>query len=124
MRMSHIEDLCKRWTQGKCYLCGDDLGNKGKGPRDKSRRLYYLMGGAVADEEHPIMDLVRKAPASLRGFLHLGSHGRNSDFDVDVCVVDHLPWGQFDVQFCSFKCFREWWLAALALVESTADREE
>jgi hypothetical protein len=82
------------------------------------------MGGAVADDEHPITDLVRKSPMSLTGFLHVGSHGRDSDLDIDVCVVDRVPHGQFDVQFCSFKCFREWWLAVLALVESTADREE
>jgi hypothetical protein len=58
----------------------------------------------------------------LRAFLHLGFHGRDPDMrdSADVSVVADLHGGQFDLQWCSVECMREWLLGLLREVESLA----
>ncbi len=54
-----------------------------------------------------------------RAFLSLGFHGRESDVrdSADVRVVDDLAGGQFDLNWCSVGCMRQWLLGVLDLVE-------
>jgi hypothetical protein len=59
---------------------------------------------------------------SLQAFLHFGFHGPDAAMQgsSDVDVVADLEGGQFDLQWCSVRCMREWLLRLLREVESRA----
>ena len=60
----------------------------------------------------------------FRAFLHVGFHGRDPDMrdSSDVTVISDLSGGQFDMNWCSVKCLREWLTRLLDRVESEAQQ--
>jgi hypothetical protein len=58
-------------------------------------------------------------PDRLQGFMYIGFHGIDTDMDgsCDLEVVRDLHGGQFELQWCSVGCMREWLLKLLAEVE-------
>lgn len=58
----------------------------------------------------------------FHAFLNIGFHGRESDVrdSADVTVVEDLHGGQFDLQWCSVRCMREWLLGLLQEIETAA----
>jgi hypothetical protein len=96
-------------ADGRCPVCGGDF----------SRGIAYLSAGALllsADGQDSVES------DRLQAFLHLGFHGRDSDIrdSADVSVVADLHGGQFDLQWCSVGCMREWLLGLLREVEVAA----
>ena len=98
-------------ADGRCPVCGGAF----------SRGFAYLSGGALqlsADGQ----DSVHSDPDRLQAFLHVGFHGRDSDMRdaANVSIVADLHGGQFDLQWCSVRCMREWLLELLREVEVAA----
>ncbi len=96
----------------RCPVCGGDF----------SQGLAYLSAGALhltADGRNSI------EPDRLQAFLHVGTHGRDSDMrdSSDIEVVADLHGGQFDLQWCSVACMRKWLLELLDEVESAAGNQ-
>lgn len=95
---------------GRCPVCGGPFASG----------VAYLSAGALpltADgQDGP-------SPGDLRAFLHLGFHGRAPDMrdSSDVTVVEDLHGGQFDLQWCSVECLRQWLLGLLRRIEAAAD---
>ena len=96
-------------TDGRCPVCGGDF----------RRGTAYLSAGALLlskDGRNSIH------PDRLQAFLHVGFHGPDTEIrdSSDVEVVRDLYGGQFDLQWCSVACMREWLLRLLQEVESQA----
>jgi len=96
-------------SDGRCPVCGGEF----------SQGVAYLMAGALflsADRQDSVQS------DRLLAFLNIGFHGRDSDMrdSSDVNVVADLHGGQFDLNWCSVKCMREWFLALLQEVELAA----
>ena len=99
-------------VDGMCPECGGDF----------RRGIAYLSAGALllSKNKKNSIDSDR-----LQGFLHVGIHGPDTEMrdSSDVVVVRHLYGGQFDLQWCSIACMREWLLKLLQEVESRATPE-
>lgn len=98
-------------ASGRCPACGNEF----------TKGFAYLYSGA--------MHLSADGRDSLnsdrdRAFLNVGFHGRDSDMrdSADVSVVSDLHGGQFDLQWCSIECMKEWFLGLLREVESRIGR--
>jgi hypothetical protein len=96
-------------TDGRCPVCNGGF----------EQGMAYISGGALllsSDGRNSIH------PERLQGFLHVGIHGRDPDMQdsADVPIVAHLHGGQFDLQWCSIRCMREWVTMLLQRVESMA----
>ena len=99
-------------VDGRCPECGGDF----------RRGIAYLSAGALflsKDKKNSIH------PDRLQGFLHVGIHGADTEMrdSSDVEVVRNLYGGQFDLQWCSIACMREWLLKLLREVELRAQSE-
>ena len=100
-------------ADGRCPVCRGEF----------SRGVAYLSAGALllsADGEDSM------GSDRLQAFLHVGFHGRNSDMrdSADVSVVAELHGGQFDLQWCSVGCMREWLLGVLRDVEAACGQAD
>ncbi|MGL4464138.1 MAG: hypothetical protein ACRC1K_18470 [Planctomycetia bacterium] len=96
-------------ADGRCPVCGGEF----------SRGVAYLSAGAV----HLTADGQDSVPSDrLRAFLHVGFHGRDSDMrdSANESVVADLRGGQFDLQWCSVACMREWLFRLLREIETAA----
>ena len=93
---------------GRCPVCGNDFRNG----------VAYLEGGGVLESEIE----AKLRPEDHLGLLHVGFHGLDPEMrdSSDVKVVDHVHFGQFDLNWCSVACMREWLLKLLAEVERRA----
>jgi hypothetical protein len=93
-RMFYPED-------GLCPVCRVAL--------KKGDQVAYLSSGAILLSKDRQNGICTKR---LEAFLHVGVHGSDSDMrgSADISVVKDLEGGQFDLQWCSVKCMREWWL--------------
>ena len=102
-------------TDGRCPECGGDF----------RRGFAYLSAGASLLTELTEDGQDSLHPDRLQGFLHVGFHGTDTEMrdSSDVVVVRHLYGGQFDLQWCSIACMREWLLKLLQEVESRATPE-
>ena len=94
---------------GICPVCGVRF----------THGLAYLSAGArllSQDEQDSIES------NNLRAFLHIGIHGRDPEMrdSADIRVVRDLKGGQFDLQWCSIKCMREWFLGVFRELETIA----
>ena len=98
-------------TDARCPVCQSEFKNG----------VAYLSAGAL------LLDKDRQNSIEtdrLTAFLHIGFHGRESDMSdsSDEILVDELHGGQFDLQWCSIKCMREWLLKLLLEIESTIEK--
>lgn len=98
-------------ADGRCPVCG----------RDFREGIAYLSAGALllsADGQDSI------STNRLRAFLHIGFHGSDTEMrdSSDVPVVEDLAEGQFDLNWCSVSCMREWLLRLLREVELRAQQ--
>jgi hypothetical protein len=96
-------------SDSRCPVCRGEF----------SRGVAYLSAGALllsADGEDSIES------DRLQAFLNVGFHGSKSDMrdSADVSVVAELHGGQFDLQWCSVGCMREWLLGVLREVEAAS----
>src|SRR5262245_7649970 len=93
-------------TDGRCPVCGGDF----------QRGIAYRSGGAMllSKDRRDSMQTKR-----LRGFLRVGFHGTDPDMEdsSDLEVVEDLAGGQYDLQWCSVACMRQWLLGLLQEVE-------
>lgn len=84
---------------GCCPICGTSFGEQG---------MVYLSAGAAyeiaADED--------RAGPMLEAFFHIGYHGTAVDCSdsADICIVEDLKGGQFDINFCSIQCLEKFFL--------------
>jgi len=102
-------DRCVYPADGHCPVCGGPF----------TAGFAYLSAGALlltADGQDSL-HLDR-----LQAFMNVGFHGRDPDMrdSSDVTVVADLRGGQFDLQWCSVECMRQWLLGLLQQVEAAA----
>jgi hypothetical protein len=92
---------------GRCPVCGSAF----------RQGFAYLSAGALLRSDD---GLNSDQPDHLQGFLRVGYHSSDPGMrgSSDVPVVDELVGGQFDLQWCSVGCMREWFLKLLREVES------
>jgi hypothetical protein len=94
-------------ADARCPKCG----------RDFSQGVAYLSAGAIllSPDGHDSIETSR-----LQAFLHVGFHGVDSAMrdSSDVAVVEDLHGGQFDLNWCSIRCMREWLLSLLQRIEA------
>lgn len=97
----------------RCPVCGGDF----------SKGVAYLSGGGLllSKDGQNSIHLTR-----LKGFMHVGFHGKDPAMrdSADVTVVDDVTDGQFDLQWCSIQCMREWLSHLLDEVEARIGRED
>ena len=96
-------------AEARCPVCGAPF----------TKGFAYFNGGALL--------LSRSGQNSIttdrfRAFLHVGFHGVDPDMkdSSDVTVISDLGGGQFDMNWCSVQCLREWLTRLLDRVESEA----
>jgi hypothetical protein len=85
--------------------------------------LAYLMAGACPSEDSQDWGDKNR----LEGFLHIGVLGGAQDCTqgaADVIVAEDVHGGQFDLNWCSIDCMRQWLLNVLAEVERRAKQTE
>jgi hypothetical protein len=85
---------------GLCPICKVEL--------RRGKQVAYLSGGALLltrDRQTGIQT------NRLEAFLHVGVHGSDPDMkgSADISVVSDFAGGQYDIQWCSVKCMRQWW---------------
>jgi hypothetical protein len=94
---------------GRCPVCGQGF----------TRGLAYLSAGALllSPDGQDSIHIDR-----LQAFLNVGVHGADSAMrdSSDIEVVADLHGGQFDLQWCSIACMRQWLNLLLDQVESAA----
>jgi hypothetical protein len=85
--------------------------------------LAYLSGGALL--------LTKDHKESIRsdrfeGFLHMGFHGKDPEMrdSTDALIVDDVVGGQFDLQWCSLVCMREWLMRLVDELEARLSNPE
>ncbi len=79
----------------------------------------YLMAGALhltADGRDSLHS------DRVQAYMNIGYHGRKSDMSdsADTIVVTDLHGGQFDLEWCSISCMREWFLKLFQEIETRA----
>ncbi len=64
--------------------------------------------------------------SALGAFFHVGFHGKNADMSDSggVEVVKDLDGGQFDLQFCSTACLRQFFSTIVDEVEKSISRQK
>ena len=96
-------------ADARCPRCG----------RDFSGGFAFLSAGALllSQDGQDSVDASR-----LQAFLHVGFHGLDSAVrdSSGVAVVEDLQGGQFDLNWCSIRCMREWLLSLLQRIETEA----
>ncbi len=96
-------------ADARCPVCHSEF----------TQGVAYLSGGAIllSDDGQDSLH-----PDRLQAFLHVGYHGRDPEMrdSADVSIVADLHGGQFDLQWCSVACMREWLVGLLRVVESMA----
>jgi hypothetical protein len=101
-------------ADGLCPICKKSL--------QQAVMVCYLNGGALFLTPD-LQDQERVPPEMHQAFLHIGIHGNQTDGSgsEDVMIVDNLHDGQFDLNFCSTKCLKQWFsqiIERLKLAES------
>jgi len=96
-------------ADARCPSCG----------RDFSGGVAFLSAGALflSPDGRDSIDASR-----LQAFLHIGFHGADSAMgdSSGVAIVEDLQGGQFDLNWCSIRCMREWLLSLLQRIEAEA----
>ena len=59
----------------------------------------------------------------LQAFLNVGFHSSDPDMkgSANISVIDDLQGGQFDLQWCTIRCMREWFDSLFQQVEMMAN---
>jgi hypothetical protein len=96
---------------GNCPICGKSLEKEG---------IVYLSAGAVS--EIPV-DKDMPDPV-LKAFFDVGYHGIAVDCSdcVNVCIVEDLEGGQFNVSFCSIQCLKKFFLSIVDALQRKLDQ--
>ena len=84
-----------------------------------TKGFAYFNGGAMLMSRNGQNSITTDR---FRAFLRVGFHGIDPDMrdSSDVLVVSELSGGQFDMNWCSVRCLREWLTRPLDRVESGA----
>lgn len=84
----------------ECPVCGTAF--------KESNCIAYLSSGALRVDENG--DSVDARDLRVESLFHIGFHGVSSDMSdsVDANIVADLQSDQFDLQYCSLKCLRQW----------------
>jgi hypothetical protein len=95
-----------------CLVCGKPYQGRG---------FAYLGAGASCDFDECGID-----ERALGAFFHVGFHGKNADMSDSggVEVVKDLDGGQFDLQFCSTACLRQFFSTIVDEVEKSISRQK
>ena len=98
-----------------CVYCGLDIANG----------VAYVSGGAYyAGENGVIGDAIKEKKGRYHlGFLNIGFHGNPDSLSADVCVVDDVYGGQYDISFCSLDCMKQWFNCIFNKIESELDQK-
>ena len=87
-------------TEGACPVCGKLFAFE-------PNSFAFLTGGALLSESN----LSSVMEPNLEGFLSVGFHGAHSEKlslpSAQLLVADDTPDGQFEIQFCSTTCLRQ-----------------
>jgi hypothetical protein len=96
---------------GRCPVCG-------RGFREM-QQVAYIMAGACWDSDELSVDA-----RVIQAFLNIGVHGARSDVkdSADLQIIRDLQGGQFDLNFCSTNCLRDWLNSVVDRVEEDLQR--
>jgi hypothetical protein len=67
--------------------------------------IAYIAGGAYYAGNN---DAIEKELYHCLGFLNVGFHGNPDIISTDICIVDDVSGGQYDISFCSLECMKQW----------------
>ena len=92
-----------------CPVCNSSLKN-GKG-------IAYISAGALLMDKQRMNSIDSDR---LEAFFSIGFHGSKMDMSdsANMLIVDDLVGGQFDLQFYSIRCLRNWLKGLLDQLES------
>jgi hypothetical protein len=98
-------------TNDKCPICAKSF----------SDGFAYIYLGTSIDVE--ILNKHHLTDAIMETSCHIGYHGSdpNSLDSAGHCVAEAIVGGQFEKQFCSLSCLRQWFSDIIDQIEMTID---
>ena len=90
---------------GRCHVCGSLFIEKGF--------AFFSVGALPMDKKGK---MIISENVQMRSYLSVGFHGPENfgtnegreETYISTAIVDALRWGDFEFNFCSIKCMRDW----------------